>query len=217
MLSFVKEKRLTERKIPFGVVEVRYPETLRVEEFRQLVDSELASLRVKYADYDRKTVFSDNPYFRFFKKFKKTYPVMMQFESVLLKGKPFPAYNPVAEVPFFFEIMTHVLSGAHDADRINGAVEIYLATQKEEFPGLRGTPFHTYPGDVCGRDQEGIIFSTIAGADARTCARTDSRHVMYPVFGTPELPERVLWDAMEILIGYIKVLSPDARIETAVF
>ena len=71
MLSFVKEKTLTERKIPFGIVEVWYPETLHVEEFRQLVDSELASLRVKYSDYDRKTVFSDNPYFRFFKKFKK--------------------------------------------------------------------------------------------------------------------------------------------------
>ena len=217
MLSFVKEKTLTERKIPFGIVEVWYPETLHVEEFRQLVDSELASLRVKYADYDRKNVFSENPYFRFFKKFKKTYPVMMQFESVLLKGKPFPAYNPVAEVPFLFEIMTHVLSGTHDADRINGAVELYLGTQKEEFPGLRGTPFHTYPGDVCGRDREGIIFSMIAGADARTCARPESRHVIYPVFATPDLSEGVLWEAMEVLIGYIKVLSPDARIETAVF
>lgn len=216
MLQFIKEPVLSERNIPFGVVEVRYPEVLQVDDFRRLVNSELTALSRSFEVYDRKNVFGDNPYFRFFRKFKKTYPVMMQFESVLFKGRPFPNYNPVAEVPFLMELMTQVLSGTHDADRISGTVELYLGVEKEEFPGLRGVPFHTYPGDVCGRDREGIIFSMIAGADARTCARMDSRHVIYPVFGTPELPETVLADAMDTLCRYIQVLSPDAVMETAI-
>lgn len=214
MLEFQKTADLIDRNIPFGYVVVQYPALLHVAAFRALVEEELFALREKYAEYDRKAVFGDHPYFRFFKKFKKTYPVMMQFESVLFKGRPFPDFNPVAEVPFLMEVVTKVLSGAHDADRISGTVELFLGTHKEEFPGMRGVPLHTYPGDFCGRDREGIIFSLIAGADARTCVRTDSRHVLYPIFGTPDLPAAVIEDAMEVLVRYVKVLSPEAQIKT---
>ena len=157
MIQFTKDVALVDRNIPFGFVDVQYPERnqLNISAFRALVDFELNDLRKKYADYDRKTVFGDNPYVRFFKKFKKTYPVLLQFESVMFKGRPFPQFNPVAEVPFLMEIVTHVLSGAHDIDQICGPVELYNAVCKEEFPGLRGSPFHTYPDDFCGRDESG--------------------------------------------------------------
>lgn len=213
MVNFEKAESLTEMNIPFGCLEVWYPQNLQTDAFRNLVESELEMLRQRYAEYDRKAVFGENPYVRFFKKFKKTYPVMMQFESVMFKGRPFPAFNPIAEVAFLMEIVTHALSGAHDLDRTDGPVELYRADSKEEFPGLRGVPFHTYPGDFCGRDRQGIIFSEIAGADARTCARPDSRHILYPVFGTPDLPVEVIRNAMDTLTRYIQVLSPDARIE----
>ena len=216
MLESRIDPAVTERKIPFAYVEVRYPDTMNTADFRTLVEQEISLLKEKYAEYDRKAVFGENPYFRFFKKFKKTYPVMMQVESVLFKGRPFPQFNPVAEVPFLMEIVAHVLSGTHDVDRINGSVNLYAATEKEEFPGLRGQPFHTYPGDFCGRDDEGIIFSLIAGADDRTCARVDSSNVFYPIFGTPDLPVSVLEDAMEVLVRYIKVLAPEAEIKTCI-
>lgn len=218
MIQFTKDVALVDRNIPFGFVEVQYPERnqLNISAFRALVDFELNDLRKKYADYDRKTVFGDNPYVRFFKKFKKTYPVLLQFESVMFKGRPFPQFNPVAEVPFLMEIVTHVLSGAHDIDEICGTVKLYNAVCKEEFPGLRGSPFHTYPDDFCGRDENGIIFSLIAGADERTCARIDSSHVFYPIFGTPDLDESVIRDAIAVLVRYVKVLSPDAEIRTGI-
>jgi len=216
MIQFVQDASLNGRNIPFGYVEVQYPQQLQTADFRRLVEREIALLKEKYAGYDRKTVFGENPYFRFFKKFKKTYPVMMQFESILLKDRPFPQFNPVAEIAFLMEIVTHVLSGAHDVDQISGPVQLYSATEKEEFPGLRGQPFHTYPGDFCGRDDKGIIFSLIAGADERTCARLDSTHVFYPLFGTPDLPASVLEEAMEVLVRYVKVLAPEAEIHTCI-
>jgi DNA/RNA-binding domain of Phe-tRNA-synthetase-like protein len=114
------------------------------------------------------------------------------------------------------EIVTHVLSGAHDIDQISGSVTLYSADSKEEFPGMRGTPFHTYPGDFCGRDEKGIVFSLIAGADERTCARMDSRHVFYPIFGTPDLDVNVIRASMDTLVRYIRVLSPEADIFTGI-
>ena len=66
-----------------------------VEAFNALKESELQKIREEGADYDRKTWFRQEPYFRYFRKFKKTFPVMMQVESFLLKGKPFPEGNYV--------------------------------------------------------------------------------------------------------------------------
>ena len=217
MLQITKEAALTELNIPFGFVEVCYPprEEWHEADFCALAEQELSALRERSAAYERKAAFGENPYFRFFKKFKKTYPVMLQFESFLLKGQPFPQRNPVTEVPFLLELTTQVLSGTHDVEQIQGAVELFLGTEKAPFIGLRGDEAHTYPGDFCARDEGGIIFSEIAGADARTCARAESRHVFYPIFGTPDLPCSVITDAMDTLTRYVSVLAPTARTESA--
>lgn len=216
MLQITKEPALAERNISVGLVEVRYPERTEWNDaaFHALVEQEFAALRERFAAYERKEVFGENPYFRFFKKFKKTYPVMMQFESIMFKGQPFPSFNPITEIPYLLELTTHVLSGTHDIDCIQGPVVLFEGTEKAPFTGMRGTEAHTYPGDVCARDDGGIIFSMIAGADARTCAHPDSCHVFYPIFGTPDLPVSVITDAMDTLTRYVQTLAPTAQIET---
>lgn len=218
MLTVEKEGLLAERNIPFGLVEVWYPEpgTWDAAALRALEEAELAALREQYADYDRKAVFGENPYVRFFKKFKKTYPVLMQFESFLLKGRPFPQVNPVTEVPFLAELKTHCLMGTHDADAVRGALRLFSGTEKAPFTGLRGEEVHTYPNDVCGRDDGGIIFSMISGADDRTCAKMESRHVFYPVFGTPDMPAEEIARQQALVERYALTLAPDARIETQI-
>lgn len=216
MLTLEKERLLAERNIPFGLVEVWYPEpeAWDVEALRSLEEAELAALKADYADYDRKAVFGEDPYVRFFKKFKKTYPVLMQFESFLLKGRPFPQVNPVTEVPFLAELKTRCLMGTHDADAVQGTLRLFSGTEKAPFTGLRGEEVHTYPNDVCGQDDGGIIFSMISGADNRTCAKPESRHVFYPVFGTPDLPAEEIACQQELLKRYVLTLAPTARIET---
>lgn len=71
---------LQERGIRFGVVEVTYlePDVWRPEAFYKKAEGVLHSLRKKYRDYNRRTVFGEHPYSsRFFKKFKKIYPMML--------------------------------------------------------------------------------------------------------------------------------------------
>lgn len=215
MLEFIKDETLRQRQIPFGYVEVRYPEgaALRTEDFYETADRVIARLRGEFADYDRKAVFGEQAYSRFFKKFKKTYPVLLQFESCLFGDRPFPHVNAVAEVPFLAELETRVLMGTHDADCVQGKIVLTSGTEKEPFEGMRGEA-HTYPNDVVGRDDGGVIISMIAGADARTCAHEDSRHVFYPVFGVPEQDPAELESAQETLVGYIRLLCPEAEIET---
>jgi len=212
MMNFVKA-RGTEN-FPFGYVEVKFPDkAFDTDAFYSEADRVIADMKAQRETYDRKTVWNENPYYRFFKKFKKTYPVMLQIESVMLKDRPFPQYNPVAEIPFLAEIATGVLSGAHDADCCEGAVTFYLADSKEEFDGMRGETVHTYPGDFCARDEKSIILSEIAGADAKTCVHDTSRHVFYPVFSYPDGDTRTLTARAVKIMEYTKLLSPDAECE----
>ena len=218
VIEIRKTEEFASRNIPFGVVEVRYgPESdWQVDEFRALAEREIEETRAKYTDYERKAVFGENPYVRFFKKFKKTYPVLLQFESMIIKRQPFPFDNPVTEVPYLLELTTCVLSGTHDVDKIMGAVELSSGTEKEPFVGIHGRDVHTYPGDMVARDGGGIIISEIAGADDRTCARPESRHVIYPVFSTPDMSTDIISGAIERLLRYVKVLDPAAETETAI-
>ena len=212
MVRFEKDAALG--GVPFGVLEVVYPDKplRRTEDFRIMVEEHLRLLREKYADYDRKALFGENVYFRFFKKFKKTYPVMMQLESFLLKGRPFPMENPVTAIPFLVELETQILSGTHDVDDVHGTVRLFAGTEKAPFAGMRGEEVHTYPGDFCARDDEGIIFSMIAGADARTCAKPGSRHVFYPVFGVAGQPAGEIAAVLDRLEEYVRTLAPEADI-----
>lgn len=134
MVQFQKDAALG--GIPFGVLEVVYPDKpfRRTEDFRILVEEHLRLLREKYADYDRKALFGENVYFRFFRKFKKTYPVMMQLESFLLKGRPFPIDNSVTAIPFLAELETQSLSGTHDVDFVRGDIHLFAGTEKRRFP-----------------------------------------------------------------------------------
>ena len=214
MVTFTKDSSLANKNIPFGIVEVCFGENtkLNTDAFYTLAEEKIAQLKEKYADYDRKVVWGENPYVKFFKKFKKTYPVMLQFESVVLKDRPFPHFNPIAELAFLMEITTFVLSGAHDTDCMDGDVTLYIADSKEDFEGLRET-LHTYPNDFCARDNSGIIFSLIAGTDKRTSAKPNSRNVIFPLFGTPDLDTAVLQNAAETLVEYIRALAPTAEIQ----
>ena len=217
MLQFQKDDALN--GVPFGVLEVAYPAKAlwREDAFRAMTEEHLRALKERFADYDRKAVFGENVYFRFFKKFKKTYPVLMQLESILLKGRPFPHANPITAIPFLAELETQHLLGTHDVEQVQGSVRLFAGTEKAPFPGMRGEEVHTYPGDFCGRDDGGIIFSMIAGADDRTCVRESSTHVFYPVFGVAGQPVEELTAVLDRLEEYVKTLVPDAEMHRQIW
>ena len=216
VLEFRKDVSFAEKHLFLGIVEAAYPRPSEWDEaaFDALKERELTVLFAEFRNYDRKAVFGENPYYRYFKKYKKTYPVLQQLESVLLKGRPFPSGRPLNEVAFLTELRTRVLSGAHDAERVQGAVELFCPEEKLPFTGMRGEEVHTYPSDPSARDNGGIIFSMIAGADERTCLRPESRHIFYPFFATPDTTREQLLSAMELLVSYVRVLAPSAQIES---
>lgn len=203
-----------EKGVRFGVLEAAFPqrEAWELSAFEALKSRELERLKETFAAYDRKAVFGENPYYRYFKRYKKTYPILQQLESFLLKGRPFPSGNPVNEAAFLAELRTQMLVGAHDIDRIAGVPELFCPTEKLPYPGMRGEEVHTYPGDVSGRDNDGIIWGMIAGADERTYIRPDSTHVAYLVFGAPGVTSGQVERLLDMLAEHAQTLAPAAEV-----
>ena len=142
---------------------------------------------------------------------------MMQVESFLLKGRPFPDGRYNNAVAFLTELKTRCLLGSHDADRIEGDLVIYTESEKTGFPSIHGGEAHSYPGDVTCRDDISIVVSMIAGADSRTCLSDDSRHVLYFAFGTPGMEPEILKGYLEQVEEYVKVLAPAAVTDLHMF
>lgn len=215
MVEIDKDQSLFGRDMPFGILDVRYPERTQWDfaAFEVLKESELAAIKDRAGTYDRKKEFFDEPYFRYFRKHKKTYPVMAQLESFLLKGRPFPAYNPINQVAFLTELKTRMLTGTHDAGKIQGKLILFLPQEEISFAGMGGREKHSYIGDLTGRDDGGIILSMIAGADQRTCLTEETVHPVYMVFAPEGFPGAKVEACMNQMERYIKTLAPGAEIE----
>lgn len=219
MISLKADPSFTEKGVRFGVVEALFPDpsTWDLEAFEAMKEKELAQLREEMAGYVRADVFGTNPYNRYFKKYKKTYPVLQQLESYLLKGRPFPSGNPINEITFLTELRTRMLLGTHDIDCMHGDVILFCPTEKIDFTGIRNETVHCYPGDVTGRDDDGIILSMIAGADCRTCLHPESNHIAYLFFGAPGVTEEEIAAVQERLMNCARVLVPSMELNAHIY
>lgn len=213
MLSIVKDASFDQVQIPMGILEVRMPPRqdwqpgrLRREEVRRT-----GLLRAGAGSYDRQEAFGENPYYRYYKRYKKTYPVLQQLESFLLKGRPFPQDDPLQEIAFLVELETRALVGMHDGDRVEGQVVLYRAPGREDFLARGNRPAHTYPEDVTARDDRGVILSMIAGPDSRTALHPDTVHPVYLVFGTPGMEAAYVQGILDRLSALVGLLAPGAE------
>ena len=215
MLTIEKEASFIGHGTAFGVMEVQFGRRAdwRTEALRTREQEELAAVVATAADYDRAAVFGDSPYVRYFKKYKKTYQVLQQVESFLLKDRPFPQFNPANEITFLTELKHHYLLGTHDVEKFQGQPVLYCPAEKTPFVGIGGRDVHAYPGDVTVRDDGGVTVSMIGGPDERTCLKEDSTHIAYLVFGAPGVTEAEIAAVMEELAGLALLLSPAAKIE----
>lgn len=115
----------------FGVLEISGVEnTNRSGELEQHKRSVEARLRQRYQGFTRQqflTLPVMAAYERYYKRFDKTYHVLLQLESIILKGKNLPAVSPLVDVNFSSEVETLILTAGHDADRLSGEILLDVA------------------------------------------------------------------------------------------
>lgn len=172
-------------------------------------------LRVRFS-YSTRGALENLPtiqaYETYYRKFKKTYHVLLQLESVALKGKSIPNVPPAIGAMFMAELKNQLLTAGHDLSSLQGSLQLGVATGDEHYLLLNGTSQHLKPGDMMISDDSGTISSIIYGPDQRTRLKPESQSVIYTVYGVPGIDEDQIYNHLEDIRDFFLAGYPDSNV-----
>jgi DNA/RNA-binding domain of Phe-tRNA-synthetase-like protein len=173
-------------------------------------------LRAQFAGQERKAL-ENIPviaaYNAYYKKFKKTYHVQAQLESVVFKDRSLPSVAALVEAMFMAEVKNLLLTAGHDMNRLKFPVTLDVASGNEAYTLLRGQEQALKAGDMFMFDQEGIISSIIYGPDQRTQITPATRNVLFAVYAPAGIGTDTVEHHLQDIRDYVLVVSPNAKVE----
>jgi DNA/RNA-binding domain of Phe-tRNA-synthetase-like protein len=170
-------------------------------------------LRSRYAGWDRatlKTLPIIQAYNAYYKRFKKSYHVLLQLESVALKGKPIPSVAALVEAMFMAELKNLLLTAGHDFAAVQEPLTLEVAQGNEIYERINGQEQTPKAGDMQITDAQAIISNVIYGPDRRTRIRPDTRQVLFTVYAPPGIGRDPVAQHLEDLEANVKLVSSEA-------
>ena len=150
-------------------------------------------------------------YNAFYKPFNKTYHVLLQLESVALKGKALSSTMALVQAMFMAEVHTQLLTAGHDLARVVPPLTIAASQGGEPYVRINGQAQALKPGDMYMSDTEGILSSVIYGPDQRTQIRPETRDVMFVTYAPKGIGAELLRQHMDELEEYVRIVSAEAQ------
>lgn len=163
------------------------------------------------ADFVALPVLAD--YVHYYKRFDKTYHVLLQFESVVLKGKALPSVSPLVDANFAAELETLVLTAGHDAARLQAPLVIDIARAGDTMVQMNGASKSLPAGDMVMRDGGGLVCSILYGQDNRSPITAATTHALYVAYAPPGVAEEAVRRQLEGILAYVKICSPGCSLE----
>jgi DNA/RNA-binding domain of Phe-tRNA-synthetase-like protein len=173
-------------------------------------------LRAQFSRQDRTAIASHpvlHAYAEYYRRFKKTYHIQLQLESIVLKGKSIPSVAALVEAMFMAEMQDMLLTAGHDLDTLHLPLTLGVATGNETYTLLRGEEQVLKPGDMMIRDQEGVISSILYGPDQRTQITADTTRVVFIVYAPPGIGEEPVLEHLHHIQENVMVFAPQAGVE----
>ena len=175
-----------------------------------------AQLRKDYARYSRKD-FSAHPvmaaYEKYYKRFNKTYHILLQVESIILKGKGLPDVSPLVDANFTAEVNTFVLTAGHDVEKLEAPIVIDISREGDEITAMNGETKPIRAGDMVMRDPSGICCSILYGQDNRSPISAGTRQVLYVAYAPPGVGQEAVEDQIQQIEKNIRLFAPRAVVE----
>jgi DNA/RNA-binding domain of Phe-tRNA-synthetase-like protein len=173
-------------------------------------------LRAQFAGQDRAAI-AKHPvlkvYGEYYKRFKKTYHVQLQLESIVLKGKSIPTVASLVECMFMAEVKNMLLTAGHDLDKLQLPLTLDVTKGDESYVLLRGEMQTVKAGDMTISDGAGIISNIIYGPDQRTQITAETRNVVFTVYAPAGIEEQVISQHLQDMRDYVMVIAPEAEVE----
>jgi DNA/RNA-binding domain of Phe-tRNA-synthetase-like protein len=170
-------------------------------------------LRTRFADRNAlSTLKPIQAYNAYFKRYKKTYPVQLQLESVALEGKPIPRVAALVETMFMAELKNLLLTAGHDLEAIQMPVRLDVAKGTEQYIRLNWQEQRLKAGDMMMADAQGVISSVIYGPDHRTRITPVTRHVFFAVYAPPGIGEQAVYQHLQDIQANVRLVAPEAEV-----
>jgi DNA/RNA-binding domain of Phe-tRNA-synthetase-like protein len=186
----------------------RHPELDAVK--RKLEDD----LRARFSDPAQiKSLEQIKAYTSYYKRFKKSYHVQSQVESIVFKGKGIPRVAALVEAMFVAELSNMLLTAGHDRDSIEGLITVDVSKGTEKYIRINGQEQQLKAGDMVMADGQGVISSVIYGPDRRTMITPKTSNALFAVYTAPGIVQADVRKHLEDIASYVKLVAPDARIE----
>lgn len=173
-------------------------------------------LRSRYSGADRatiKTIPSIAAYHEYYKRFKKTYHVQLQLESVLLKGRSIPGMRALVKAMVTAELKNQLLTAGHDVALLDGPLTASVATGDEKYTRMGGAGQQLKAGDMFISDSTDIISSVLYGPDARSGLRPDTENVCFTVYGVPGVKRATVEAHLRDVRDFVLLAAPGAEVE----
>lgn len=151
-------------------------------------------------------------YRAYYRRFDKTYHVQLQFESVVLKGRPLRSQGSLVLAMFAAELRNRLLTAGHDLAAVKGDLTLDVAQGGERYIGFGGRDLVLQPGDMYIRDAADILSSVLYGPDDRTRIAPATRQAAFCVYAPAGIaPEAVAGHLAEIAAN-ARLVAPHARV-----
>ena len=152
-------------------------------------------------------------YKQYYRRFKKTYHVQLQLESVVFKGKSLPRVNPLVDACFAAELETRLLTASHDLDTLIWPVTIDAAAGTELLTRFNGRPKQIKANDMMMTDAKSVVCTIIYGQDQRTAVTAVTRNVLYVTYAPPGIPRDAVAHHQSVLLRNVQRVAPDVDVK----
>ncbi len=179
-----------------------------------------ARLRERYQGCTRKDIASHPvmaAYIRYYKRFNKTYHVLLQAESIALKDKNLPDVCPLVDAAYVSEMETFVLTAGHDVARLQPPILIDVSYEQDQMVQMDGTVKVIRAGDMIMRNAEGISCSILYGQCKRSPITQETAHVLYVAYAPSGVPKETVLAHLQGIEANIHLFSPTAVVEQVSF
>ena len=175
-----------------------------------------ADLRNRYQNFTRQDFLAlpvMSAYETYYKRFDKTYHVLLQVESIVLKAKNLPNVIPLVDANFIAEVETLVLTAGHDVAKLHEPITIDVSREGDQMTQMNGTSKVIRTGDMIMRDADGISCSIIYGQDNRSPISMETTHALYVAYAPAGVPAEAVDDQLRKIEENARLFSSNIIIE----
>jgi len=174
-------------------------------------------LRQRFAEGGRAALKAEptiRPYNAYYARFKKTYHIQLQLESIALKGKPIPRVAALVEAMFMAELEDFLLTAGHDLALVEPPVRLDVASGSESYIRINGEKQTLKPGDMFVADASGVLSCIIYGPDRRTQITPETRQVFFVTYAPPGISKQAVQQHLTNIQTNIMLIAPQAQVES---